>query len=301
VSIRYDKISVRLNLMARKGAFVQTSVAERLRDSLANASATERRVIHALLADYPMLALGTLSDWGTRAGVSAPTILRFLAKIDAGSFPDFQAQLREELSDRLRSPLEKQTSSQASEQGARSLEFGAAICDNVRETFAHLSTSETEAVVKLLSDPKRKIGLVGGRFTDPLARYAAAHLTIVRSGVFTLIGQIDTWRDKLLELRKGDVLVVFDIRRYSSDLQRFCEQAANRKIIVVLITDQWLSPISKVASHVLPARISVPSRWDSNTALMAIVEMLLEAITTRLGHAASQRIGELEALRDGTP
>lgn len=277
---------------------MQTSVAERLRDSLANASATERRVIHSLLADYPMLALGTLADWGARAGVSAPTILRFLAKIEASSFPDFQAQLRDELSARLRSPLEKQTSSSASGRGARAQEFGAAVCDNVRETFVHLSASETEAVVRLLGDSKRKIGLVGGRFTDPLARYAAAHLTILRSDAFNLIGQIDTWRDKLLELGKGDVLVVFDIRRYSSDLQRFCEQAAARKIIIVLITDQWLSPISKVASHVLPARISVPSRWDSNAALMAIVEMLLEAVTTHLEPSVSKRIGELEALRD---
>ena len=277
---------------------MHTSVAEQLRDSLVRASATERRVIHSLLADYPMLALGTLADWAARAGVSAPTILRFLAKLNFAGFPEFQVRLRDELSDRLRAPLDKQTSPDAKDQGSRSHAFGAALCDNLRETFAHLSASEIEAVVRLLSDPKRKIALVGGRFTDPLARYAAAHLTIVRRGAFTLIGQIDSWRDKLLELGKGDVLVVFDIRRYSYDLERFCEQAASRKIMVVLITDQWLSPISKIASHVLPARISVPSRWDSNVALMAIVEMLLEATTARLGVSASQRIGELEALRD---
>jgi DNA-binding MurR/RpiR family transcriptional regulator len=284
--------------LSKKGGYVRTSVAEHLRDSLTNASATERRVIHSLLADYPMLALGTLSDWASRAGVSAPTILRYLTKIDFTSFPEFQLRLRDELSNQLRSPLEKQARPQTADPASRAQEFGSAICDNVRETFAHLPPSETEAVVKLLSDSKRKIALVGGRFTDPLARYTAAHLTILRSGAFTLIGQIDSWRDKLLELGKGDVLVAFDIRRYSTDLQRFCEQAAERKIIVVLITDQWLSPVSKVASHVLPARINVPSRWDSNVALMAVIEMLLEAVTTRLGSLASQRIAELEALRD---
>ena len=277
---------------------MHTSVAEQLRDGLAEASSTERRVVHSLLADYPMLALGTLADWAARAGVSAPTVLRLLTKLEFAGFPEFQARLRDELSDRLRSPLDKQTSPHSGDQGSRSVNFGKAICDNVQETFAHLSASEIDAVVRLLSDPKRKIALVGGRFTDPLAHYAAAHLTILRSGVFTLIGQIDSWRDKLLELNKNDVLIVFDIRRYASDLERFCEQAARRKISVVLITDQWLSPISKVASHVLPARINVPSRWDSNVALMAIVEMLLEATTTRLGASASQRIGELEAMRD---
>ena len=103
------------------GADVRTTVAEHLRDSIANAGATERRVVHSLLADYPMLALGTLADWANRAGVSAPTVLRYLAKIEFNSFPEFQARLREELSDRLRSPLEKQTWPKATDPDRKSV------------------------------------------------------------------------------------------------------------------------------------------------------------------------------------
>ena len=272
------------------------SVAEEIRDGLATASSTERRVAHALLADYPILALGTLADWAGRAAVSTPTILRYLTKLGFGSFPDFQARLRAELSDRLRSPLDK-TPAAPSSGGERSAGFARAVSDNILETFAHLPESEGQAVIALLADPRRKIALVGGRFTDPLARYAAAHLTIVRNAVSSLNGLPDNWRDKLLDLDRGDVLIVFDIRRYTPELLKFAEQAAARKIVVVLVTDQWLSPVARVASHILPARIAVPSRWDSNAALMAIVEMLLEGVTSKLGSTAERRIGDLEALR----
>ncbi len=275
----------------------QASVAERVRDTLAHASPTERRVAHALLADYPVLALGTLADWANRAAVSAPTVLRFLVKFGFSNFPDLQAQLRNELSDRLRSPLDKLPSQAIGLNGSIGSAFAEVIIENVRETFAHLSPSEIKSVTTLLADQRRKIALVGGRFTDPLARYAAAHLTILRGGIFHLIGQPDNWRDKLLELGKGDVLIVFDIRRYAPDLQHFAEQAAARRITIVLVTDQWLSPVAKVATHVLPARIAVPSRWDSNTALMAIVEMLLDGVTNMLGQSAERRIKELESLR----
>ena len=273
------------------------SVAEEIRDGLSTASSTERRVAHALLADYPMLAMGTLSDWAGRAAVSTPTILRYLTKLGFGSFPDFQARLRAELSDRLRSPLDKAPGASQQSGNDRSLAFARAVSENIFETFSHLPQSEGQAVITLLADPRRKIALVGGRFTDPLARYAAAHLTIVRNAVSSLNGLPDNWRDKLLDLDKGDVLIVFDIRRYTPELLKFAEQAAARKIVVVLITDQWLSPVSRVASHILPARIVVPSRWDSNAALMAIVEMLLEGVTSKLGVAAERRIGDLEALR----
>lgn len=275
----------------------QASIAEQVRDTLAYASPKERRVGHALLADYPLLALGTLADWASRAAVSAPTVLRFLVKLGFSNFPDLQARLRDELSDRLRSPLDKASSLTTNANGSTSSAFAEVIIENIRETFAHLSPSETTSVAALLADPRRKIALVGGRFTDPLARYAAAHLTILRGGIMHLIGQPDNWRDKLLELGKGDVLIVFDIRRYAPDLQRFAEQAAARRITIVLVTDQWLSPVAKVATHVLPARIAVRSRWDSNTALMAIVEMLLDRVTNMLGQSAERRIKDLETLR----
>jgi hypothetical protein len=50
-------------------------------------------------------------------------------------------------------------------------------------------------------------------------------------------GQTSTWRDQLLDIRPGDVAVLFDIRRYQSDLVQLGELLVERKARILLITD----------------------------------------------------------------
>ncbi|HET8728164.1 MAG TPA: MurR/RpiR family transcriptional regulator, partial [Alphaproteobacteria bacterium] len=187
----------------------------------------------------------------------------------------------------------------ASDEGAGGglARFRAALADNLEQTFAHIPPGEFDAVVDLVTDTRRALYLIGGRFTDPVARYMAAHLRIVRPGVVHMAGQVENLRDQILDMRRGDTLVVFDVRRYQEDIVALARGAAGRGVKVVLITDQWLSPISRVAVHIMSAHISVPSNWDSNASVMALVEALLAAATERLGASAEARIAEIERIR----
>jgi DNA-binding MurR/RpiR family transcriptional regulator len=125
----------------------------------------------------------------------------------------------------------------------------------------------------------------------------AAHLRILRPGVSHIAGQPDNWRDLLVDFGRKDVLVIFDVRRYQEGLVAFAKAAAKRQTAIVLLTDQWLSPIARIALHVLPARIQVPSAWDSNAALLAVAEALVAAVTARTWPASQARIKALEELR----
>lgn len=275
------------------------SIAARVREDMDQFTPTERKAAHVLLANYPMIGLETVAAFAMRAHVSAPTILRLISRIGFSSYPDFQKRLRAELDAQLLSPLSK-TEVVA---GARFdpdhflARFRQAIVDNVTSTFADVPPAEFDAVVSLLAARQRRIYVIGGRFTDAIARYLSAHLRIVRSGVTYMIGQSDNWRDQLLDIRKKDVLVVFDIRRYQEDVGQLAAKAAARHATIVLFTDQWLSPISRHAAHVLAARIPVPSNWDSSAATLALVEALVAATTERLWPSASERIRLLEQLR----
>jgi len=111
--------------------------------------------------------------------------------------------------------------------------------------------------------------------------------------------QESNWRDQLLDMGKRDVLVIFDIRRYQPSLQRLAHAAAARQVRIVLLTDQWLSPIVRVATHVLSARIAVPSVWDSSTALMALSEWLLAEVSRQGWDKSRRRIEELEQMQGG--
>ena len=274
-----------------------SSIAELIAARIEAMPAGERRAAQALIANYPMIGLKTVADFSARAGVSSPTILRFVSRIGFQNYAEFQSALNDELAEQLQSP--------ASRSQARKPPPGeqapllAATIDNINETFRHLSGRQIADIADLLAEPRQRIHLLGGRFTDPLAAYTAAHLSIVRAGVYHLSGQESLWRDRLIDMGRRDVLVIFDIRRYQESLVRLAEKAQKRGVRVVLLTDQWLSPIARFATHVIAGRTAVPSAWDSSASLFVVCERLIAEVTARSGEAAAARLRDVEALRDG--
>jgi DNA-binding MurR/RpiR family transcriptional regulator len=274
------------------------NIAELIADRIEDMPPGERRAAQTLVANYPLIGLKTVADFAARAGVSAPTILRFVSRLGFQNYPDFQTHLQEELAAQLQSPLIRSAAPGSSRQEGASPIVGATI-ENIRETFRHVSDRQIAEIVELLANLRVRITLVGGRFTDPIARYMAAHLTIIRPNVFHLTGQESNWRDRLIDMGKRDVLLIFDIRRYQESLVRFAEKADRRGVNTILFTDQWLSPIAGFARHVIAGRTAVPSAWDSSAALFIVAETLIAATTRRLEAESARRIREMEDLRDG--
>lgn len=270
------------------------SVAERVRRDLASLTPNEKRAAQRLLADYPVSGLDTVAAFGKAAGVSAPTVLRMIAKLGFASYGDFQKALRAELAAQRETPLMKGSDFSADDQLDR---FAEATIANLRESVANVPRGEFEAIVSLLANRNRPVHILGGRFTDPIADYMVAHLRVLRPQVRRITGQRFGWLDQLLDIGKRGVFVLFDIRRYSEDLAELAEAATRRGATVTLFTDQWLSPISKVARHVLPVRVVVPSIWDSSAGLLLLVEALLSAIAAELGPTARNRLTTIERMR----
>ncbi|MEM8702588.1 MAG: SIS domain-containing protein, partial [Pseudomonadota bacterium] len=121
---------------------------------------------------------------------------------------------------------------------------------------------------------------------------------IVRSGVNHIAGQQGNWLDQLLGIGPRDVVLIFDIRRYQTEIIQFAEAAARQGATVALVTDSWMSPVGRIASFVLPARVAVPSPWDSSLALMAISEVLIAGVTRENQKRAQERMRALETLRN---
>jgi DNA-binding MurR/RpiR family transcriptional regulator len=273
-------------------------LAERIRSDMAQFTASEKRAAHLLLSHYPFAGLGTVAQFATRAGISAPSVLRFVTRLGFSGFPDFQKHLREELEAQLKSPLMKADPAGLGATGSSELaEFAGAVIANLRSTVESVPATEFEALVSLLSDPRRRIHFAGGRFTEPVARYAERHFRIVRAEIGLLDGPPSLWRDQMIEIGRRDVLVIFDIRRYQPDSIILAETAAKQGATVVLMTDQWLSPIARIAKHTLPAHVEAPSNWDSCAGLLLIVEALMAAVTKRLWATAKPRMEAIEQLR----
>lgn len=272
-----------------------TSIAERITERIDVMPAGERRAAQTLIANYPLIGLRTVADFSAQAGVSSPTILRFVGRLGFQNYAEFQAALQEELAEQLQSPLVR-ASGEGPSEGDNTPMLSATI-ENIRETFRHFSDRQAGAVVRKLVNPRGKVFLIGGRFTDPIARYMAAHLAIIRPNVFHLAGQESNWRDRLIDMGRGDVLIIFDIRRYQDSLLLLARKAHERGVAIILFTDQWLSPIARFARQVIAGRTAVPSAWDSSASLFVVAEALIGEATRRLESESAGRIRQMEDLR----
>src|SRR3954471_12818978 len=81
-------------------------VTERVRRSLGDLSKSERKVARTLLSGPPTIGLESVSQLAAHAGVSGPTVSRFVARLGFDNYAAFQQALLEDLSARVLSPID---------------------------------------------------------------------------------------------------------------------------------------------------------------------------------------------------
>jgi DNA-binding MurR/RpiR family transcriptional regulator len=272
------------------------SIETRIHEAIDQLTVAEKRAARGLLANYPTIGLAPVAEFARQSGASAATVLRFVARLGFRSYPEFQRHLRDELDERAKSPLQR--SRERPRRAARGQHFlhnfATQVTTNIEASAAQIPASEFEAACSRLATVKHACAIAGGRLTDPIAAYLEAHLRILRPGVRRLDGRPEARIDQILDIRPGDTAVLFDIRRYDSHLRGIAEDLTARRAFIILITDEWISEISKYAKIVLPCRIGIERTWDANTAIFALVEALIARTTELCWSTASHRIAAIE-------
>jgi DNA-binding MurR/RpiR family transcriptional regulator len=285
----------------------EVTVAERLklRNDLTPA---ERKVARVLLAQYPVGGLEPIAKLAADAGVSPPTVVRLVSKLDFDSYAGFQASLKSEVTARLSSPLSMHAGPGDTVLGdtvpadvgdvlARSERV---LCGGISASFARLPRAEFDEAVGLLADERRGAVLIGGRFSSMLAEYLAAHLRILRPHVRVISSAGADRISSLLDVGRRDVLVAFDYRRYQHDTVRLALTAKQQGATLIAFTDPYLSPLSAHADVVLTSSVASPSPFDALTPAVALIETVIAALVDRLGVAPLARMARYDALFAGT-
>jgi DNA-binding MurR/RpiR family transcriptional regulator len=278
-------------------AAVQKTIEERLRADFDGLTRAERQLASHLLRHYPVAALGPVSALARAAEVSGPTVVRLAQKLGFAGWPDLQNTLRDELEERLVSPLAKHDRWAGGVPETHILNrFADAVLGNLQATLAQVDHAEFDAAAALMADPARRIFAAGGRITHAMADYFVTHMKVIRPEVSLISDMSNAWPTALIEMRPGDVLLAFDIRRYENNVLQLVEMAAELGAEVILITDPWVSPAAAHARYRFSAQIEVPSAWDSTVAIQVLVETLMAQVQSLTWLETSARMKRLEEL-----
>ena len=271
------------------------TVKELIHDNGGTLTPAERQLSSVLLRDYPVAGLQSVTKLAEAAGVSTPTVIRMARKLGFDGYPELQATLRDEASARMKEPaLTRNSWSKHPEAPPAFLLFAEAVFDNLHQMIERLDYATFDAIAEILANTDRRLFLTGGRITRSNADYFFNLLQIIRPNVTLLSQSPNVWPQYLLDMDDRAVLIVFDIRRYESDLAKLSALAKERGASIILFTDLWGSPISDTADHVVNAMVEVPSSWDSTLAINLVLEALIADVQARSPEAARERIENLE-------
>ncbi|MFD0319160.1 MurR/RpiR family transcriptional regulator [Streptomyces flavalbus] len=287
---------------------------------------SERRIARLLLTE-PAVGTDTVSLLARRAGVSAPTVVRFARRCGFPGYPALREALRAELATHTTHATHAELTTHAelatydelatyAEPRARDASGAPAVttpsprtrpggtaphtapptaphttaaraatllAEATRETLTSLPAAELDAAVRLLGSERNRVFLDGGRFTGVLAQCLELRLMGLRDGVRRLPDHPVQLAAVARDLRRSDVVVLFDHRPYEERTARLAHQAKAAGARILLFTDPTFSPVTEIADVVLTAAVRSPSPRASLVPTLALIEAL---VTVLAGYGA---------------
>ncbi len=277
------------------------TIAEQLEARAGDLTRAERQLADLILQNYPVSGLGSITSIAENADVSTPTVARMVQKLGFKGFQEFQAALRHELEAKISNPIARRDTWVESVSNKHVLNrFTEAVIGNIEKSLAQINPETFDATTALLADPQRNVFIVGGRITRVLADYLFLHLQVIRENVTHVQTISNAWPHYLLDVSEGDVVVIYDVRRYETSTLRLAEMAHEKGGQIILFTDQWQSPVHKFAKHCFSSRIVVPSAWDSSVSTLLLTETLIAAVQEVNWEQTKKRMEDLEVMFDRT-
>lgn len=272
------------------------TVRDRLLKATGSFSNAELKVVRTLLSNYPAAGLTTISRLAKTAEVSDPSVVRLATRLGYEGFAEMQAALLTEVEAHMRSPLTLQAApAQRSGNVYQDvLQATLARCD---ETVNGTVTADYERAVALLADPRMRVFCLGGRFSRFLAGIMQRCLHHLRPGTELYDGSAADIADRLIDVDRRHLLVVFDYRRYQKDTVAIARQAHEQGATILLFTDVWRSPIAEFADLTLTAPTSTESPFDTLATPVLQLESVVAGLADTLEADWPERVARLEAIR----
>lgn len=280
---------------------VSLTISDRIQNQLDDLTRAERQLAQSILENYPASGLGTLSALAQDAKVSVPTVARMVQKLGFSGYPEFQTDLREELKAKAKNPIAKHDTWADRAPSEHLLNrLTDAVIDNIRHTLGQINPADFDSACEMSADTNHHLYIVGGRVTHTLAEYLFLHMQVIRPQITHIQSTSNAWPHYLLDVKEGDVFIIFDMRRYENNTLKLAEMAHAKGAKLILFTDQWRSPIHQLADISLSCRIVVPSAWDSAVTPLLLLETLISTVQNLTWGGTKDRMEELEDMFDQT-
>jgi DNA-binding MurR/RpiR family transcriptional regulator len=269
----------------------------RLQARLDTYTSAERAVASHVLAHYGDLAFETAGSLASKVGVSEITVGRFARKLGYRNFKELKNELKdntvqampwligEDLAEFVEAPDKP-----SARDGSREREMNA-----LQAVYRLAETPEWAKVIELLAG-SRTVHVAGFQTERGIGMLLANHLQFIRDGVRQVDLTAGNYADIFATDEKDSCLVIIDIRRYSRQSYLVAEQACEKRIPLIVLTDLYCDWASRFTPHVLGVPTQTGMFWSSPVALVCAVNLMVNDVLKLIGPKVEKRLEQLTKL-----
>ena len=256
----------------------------------------QKLIARFILESYDKAAFMTASRLGKTVNVSESTVVRFAAELGYDGYPSMQKALQEMIRNKLTSVQRMEVA--GDRMGGRDVLQTVlhADTDMIRVTLDEIDRDAFQGAVDALMGAKR-IYILGVRSSSALASFLGFYFNLLFENV-TLVhtNSVSEIFEQVLRVGPGDVLFGISFPRYSKRTLSAMKYARDRGARVIALTDSQLSPLARVADHVLLARSDMASFVDSLVAPLSVINALIVAVGMSRRDEIEQTFNKLERI-----
>ncbi|MDH4264666.1 MAG: MurR/RpiR family transcriptional regulator [Deltaproteobacteria bacterium] len=240
---------------------------------------SQRKLLEYILGHEDESVFLKIGDLARQGNVSQATVVRLAKTLGFKGFPEFQRELQRLFRNKFTtiSRLQNTVKKVAGEKDIVTKVLQTDI-ENIAQTLQQTSILEFRQFVKGIASADR-IFIVGLRSAHALAIFLGVALEFLQKNVWVLQPGIGDMWDRLLGLRKKDLVIGISFPRYTKQTVEVLRFAKHKGVKTLAITDTLISPLAPFADHVLTARFKMDSFIESFTAPLS----LINAVVTALG------------------
>ena len=268
----------------------------KIQSELPGFSKGQKQIARFILEHYDKASFMTASRLGVTVGVSESTVVRFATELGYDGYPHLQRALQEMIRNKLTSVQRMEVA--GDRMGGRDVLQTVlhADTDMIRVTLDEIDRDAFQGAVDALMGAKR-IYILGVRSSSALASFLGFYFNLLFENV-TLVhtNSVSEIFEQVLRVGPGDVLFGISFPRYSKRTLSAMKYARDRGARVIALTDSQLSPLARVADHVLLARSDMASFVDSLVAPLSVINALIVAVGMSRRDEIEQTFNKLERI-----
>ncbi|AHG21539.1 hypothetical protein Z042_19450 [Chania multitudinisentens RB-25] len=256
---------------------------------LSNLTDTDRRIIDYFNKHFESIPYSKVIDICNEVDIAKSTLGRFMMKIGFNGFRDFKESTIETDLRKNISPIERFDKKKNVKNGIEYIEKHCSeITNNINNTLKNINQKDLEKTISLICDPEKRLYVIGSATAHALAEYFYLLGRYIKKDIVLLDANIANLPHKLIDSRKGDVLLAISYYRFSSVTTRLIKWFYQNRGDTIVITDNAVNPFSHFASALLLMESQHSGLFSSRSAGF----VLIEALVNYMGEVTDKELGD---------